>query len=82
MIDELEANIQREREALEAQVESEKVALSGKLQALDLELSNKSRELSAETMRNNDMVEKIQKLERERQDIRVFPPIRFLFYYY
>jgi len=71
MLDALETSIQRERQALAARVEAEKGALSAKLQALDLELATKSRELSAETMRNNDLAEKIQKLERERQDIRM-----------
>eukprot|EP00026_Physarum_polycephalum_P008428 Phypoly_transcript_08514.p1 GENE.Phypoly_transcript_08514~~Phypoly_transcript_08514.p1 ORF type:complete len:412 (+),score=67.98 Phypoly_transcript_08514:166-1401(+) len=71
MMDALETNIHRERQALEARVEAEKGALSAKLQALDLELATRSRELSAETMRNNDLTEKIQKLERERQDIRM-----------
>jgi hypothetical protein len=71
MMDALETSIQREREVLSARVEAEKASLSTKLQSLDLELATKARELSAETMRNNDLAEKIHKLERERQDVRV-----------
>lgn len=71
MMDSLESSIQRERETLASQVESEKAALSARLEFLDSELATKSRELSLETRRNNDLADKMLKIERDRQDVQV-----------
>lgn len=71
MLDNLEANVKKEKEAVIAHAETEKEGLISKIQALDAELANKSRELTNETMRCNEMADKIQKLERERQETRL-----------
>lgn len=77
MLDNLEASMDREIELTLAEAESEKEGLLAKLQAMDADLSNKTRELAAETVKCNDLIEKVQRLERERQEIRV---PRFLFH--
>lgn len=71
MLDNLETSIQKERELLASQVESEKASLAARLEFLDSELTSKARELSLETLRNNDLADKVIKLERDRQDVKV-----------
>jgi len=71
MLDTLEANLDMEKETVMAHAEFEKEGLLSKLQAVDAELATRTRELANETMRCNEMAEKIQKLEREKQEMRL-----------
>ena len=70
-IDALEATLELKGGTLVEEMEAEKAMLSQRIHTLESELSNRIRELTASETRYRDSLEKIQRAENDKNDLRV-----------